>query len=473
MDTFGSGLQGDMCRHMYKHRLWSGINRLGLAVSGGSDSVALLLLMAPVCRKLGVECVVLHFNHGLRAEAASEEAFVRDLASRAGLPVVTGYARLADERPDGVSLEMAARQARMEFFRKQIAEQKLDAIATGHQADDLAEMVLLRLSRGAGSSGLSALRPESNLDGMRIIRPLLPFSNSALREWLAGQGQNWCDDQSNRDLHIQRNLVRHRVLPWLEENFDPALRDHLTQTATLLADDDIFLEDLAAQKLNEIDIGERMPGSQAAIWIGNLRQTPVVLMRRVLRQWLFANGYSEATGYDSIRGLCERVMEKRNGIVNLPGNLSLEIRGDMLLILTGQEIPLPVKLNLNGETVWGKWRIKASPDHGWRSCPGRVGDRQAVAWLSAKACASVFGLTVRSRMPGDYISPTGLRGTRKLQDVFTDAKLSIVERDQIPVVVAGSNKAVCLPGYRINADFAVESPDAPSIRLDFCYFGED
>jgi tRNA(Ile)-lysidine synthase len=137
---------------LLSRRLLRGVRRLGIAVSGGADSVALLHLLLPFCRAKKITPVVLHLNHGLREASAQEAVFVGMLAREAGAECVSGKREV--RVCGGVSLEMAAREARQSFYAECCAEARLDAVATGHNADDVAETLLLRLARGAGASGL-------------------------------------------------------------------------------------------------------------------------------------------------------------------------------------------------------------------------------------------------------------------------------------------------------------------------------
>ena len=209
--------------------------RIGLAVSGGADSTALAVLMAALRKTHGFRAVVLHVDHGLRPESASDALFVRRLARKLGLPFHGTRVRVVRRR--GESLEMAARRERLAFFARMTARLKLDAIATGHHADDVAETFLMRLARGAGADGLAGLKRISHVDGITFIRPLLDLRDADIRDFLRGQGIPWREDATNADTSILRNKVRHIVLPWLKANLDPRLTEHICKTAAILRGD--------------------------------------------------------------------------------------------------------------------------------------------------------------------------------------------------------------------------------------------
>ena len=197
--------------------------RIGLAVSGGSDSVALLFLMTKGGTKKNVarRFVVLHVDHGLRKESKEEYRFVRALAKRVGVPFKGLHAKVVREK--GESLEMAARRVRLEFFEKMTAKLGLDAMATGHHMDDVAETFLMKLRRAS----LSGIRATSTVGGVRFVRPLLGCRDAELRAYLEKYGESWREDASNDDVSIERNRIRHEVIPFLEKTLDRHLVEHL------------------------------------------------------------------------------------------------------------------------------------------------------------------------------------------------------------------------------------------------------
>lgn len=206
--------------------------RVGLAVSGGADSTALLVLMAELRASHGFEAVVLHVDHGLRKESAADAAFVEHLAGRFGLPFHALRTKVV--RKKGESIEMAARRVRLTFFAECMKRLNLDCIATGHKMEDVAETFLMRLARASGAEGLAGLKPVSFVDGIVFIRPLLDVHGSDLCAFLRSRGIAWREDATNADISIPRNRVRHVVLPFLEKNLDPKIVEHICRSARYL-----------------------------------------------------------------------------------------------------------------------------------------------------------------------------------------------------------------------------------------------
>ena len=208
--------------------------RIGLAVSGGSDSVALAFLLTKGGHKKNASTrfVVLHVDHGLRPESKEEYQFVKKLAARLGIPFKGIHAKVVKKRGD--SIEMAARRVRLAFFEKCMKGLKLDAIATGHHMDDLAETFLMRIRRTSGPEGLAGIREVSRVGDIRFVRPLLGCRDTELRAYLQKYGEEWREDASNDDTTIERNKIRHRIIPFLEEAYDPKVVEHIATVCRLL-----------------------------------------------------------------------------------------------------------------------------------------------------------------------------------------------------------------------------------------------
>ena len=206
--------------------------RIGLAVSGGADSVALAFLLTKAGKKKNAakRFVVLHVDHGLRKESKEEYNFVRDLAKRLGVPFKGVHAKVVKKK--GESIEMAARRVRLSFFAKCVKELDLDAIATGHHMDDVAETFLMKLKRAS----LCGIRETSSVGKIKFVRPLLGCRDRELKDYLVKFGEEWREDQSNDDTSIERNKVRHEIIPYLENMLDHKLVEHISKISSFLND---------------------------------------------------------------------------------------------------------------------------------------------------------------------------------------------------------------------------------------------
>ena len=197
--------------------------RIGLAVSGGADSVALAFLLTKGGKKRNAakRFVVLHVDHGLRKESKEEYRFVRALAKRLGVPFKGIHAKVV--RRSGESLEMAARRVRLDFFADCMEKLGLDAIATGHHMDDVAETFFMKLRRAS----LSGIRETSEVGKIRFVRPLLGCRDAELKDYLRKFDEEWREDASNDDVSIERNRVRHKLIPFIEEVLDAKIVEHV------------------------------------------------------------------------------------------------------------------------------------------------------------------------------------------------------------------------------------------------------
>ena len=463
-------LQAQVASFVEEKGLFRGVSRLGLAVSGGSDSISLLHLVAPLCREAGILPVVLNFDHAIPGEHSDvDAAFVRDEAAHLGIEF---YGEVADGivAGGGKSLEMAAREARQAFYRRAADRFALDAIATGHQANDVAETLLLRLLRGAGAAGLAGLKPRSVLPPMAphgskpliIIRPLLEIRREELREWLEKRGLGWCEDPSNTNEAIQRNEVRRSILPALSRRgcgLAETIRQ-LARSADILREEDDYLDGLAATWLASVG----GPGIVRAVSDIDglpiallLAEQPLAICRRVVRLWLMAHFGGVAAGFSSVESVLALT---DGGILTLPGGWRVKRKSGILVVMPEEAksaAPQELVLAVPGEDHWGRYTISASLGGPVERSRQRLGVWPAACTLSARLLAGK-ALSVRGRKPGDRMAPYGLEGTRKLQDIFTDAKLPEVERDAYPVIVCG-DEIVWLPGYRIATPYAVRDGD--------------
>ncbi len=253
-------------------------DRVCIAVSGGADSVALLRVLLERRTELGIVLSVAHFNHRLRGGASeADEAFVAELARQYDLEFFAGSGDVRDHAlTSKLSLEAAARNLRYRWFGWLAAQKKLEAIATGHTLDDQAETVLLKFLRGAGTRGLAGIYPEiavgvtprdpfqpaergaeapicqdrsSRVTGARIVRPLLEVTRAELEQYLVALGQAWREDESNLEQRFARNRVRHELLPLLEREYNPNIRQVLSDTAELARAEEEYWQTLVEREL--------------------------------------------------------------------------------------------------------------------------------------------------------------------------------------------------------------------------------
>ncbi len=461
---------GKVYNFVKKHKLLSPGQHVLAAVSGGADSVALLYILHELADSMQIKITVAHLNHGLRGkEADKDAAFVRQAAKKLRLPFVLGRADVAGEaRCNGVSLEMAGREARYKFLARTARKTGAGIIATAHTADDQAETLLLKLARGAGPRGLCGISKETFLHGIKIVRPLLGTDRNEIIDFLKRKHISWREDESNKDLMFLRNRVRHEILPLLEKKLNPAIRQTLLKTAEVLRDEDQWLEVLALDMLEDCR-------SDSGLVIERLKRLPVAGLRRVVRLWLVSAGVdSEQAGFDTIAGIAKLLTGKggakkmdagQGWIVSRHyGKLQVQKGNSKAPVC---DVPFRAVLKVPGETVLAKngFRIIVSKEKGLIKVRGtKPGALPAKASISASAVGRKK-IYVRSWKPGDRIKPFGMSGSKKIQDIFVDAKVPVEERSNIPIFEC-DGEIIWLPGYRVAQGWEVSDPADISLQID-------
>jgi tRNA(Ile)-lysidine synthase len=458
MSTQANGVAARMEATLTRHKLLRGVKRLGVAVSGGADSTALLRLLAPFCRERKIELVALHLDHGLRGAASAADArFVKKLAEKRSVRFLTSCAENLEI--SGKSLEMAAREARQQFFQQAAKAHKLDVIATGHTADDVAETLLLRLARGGGATGLAGLRPRHAVEGVTYIRPLLDCSHVELCAWLRKSRQPWREDASNGDEDIPRNFVRHQVLPWMEREWRADIRPRLAQSAAILRDEDALLDELARPVA-----ATRTPDE---LRIKKPERVSVALMRRVIRNWLMDVGHADATGWETVERLRAMMEQGTAWRMTLPGDVQASGKGGVVRLARAKKITKQQEtrvISIPGVVCVAGVRVAARRARGIVRTIGLVGALPSACTLDAAALRGRT-LVVRTRQSGDRIRPLGLNGSKSVQDLLVDAKVPQAQRDRLPLLVV-DDEIVWVPGYRVAQKFAVCGPRAASVRIE-------
>lgn len=252
--------------------------RLGVAVSGGSDSVALLLILRELSAALGLQLALVHLDHAWRRESGRDAAFVAGLARGFELPLHAERAAARESRAAG-NREQLGRRMRYAFFHRLIAAGALDVVATAHTADDQAETLLLRLLRGAAPAGLAGILPAR--DQGRIVRPLLGVRRLELQQWLERRHQPWRDDPTNLDLARRRNRVRLETLPQLARQFNPRLVERLAAMAEIARAEEALWAGALPSWFERTFTAS--PGGLAAPRHA-LAALPLALQRRLLRE---------------------------------------------------------------------------------------------------------------------------------------------------------------------------------------------
>jgi len=441
-------------RYTAGHSLWTPGMRIIAAVSGGSDSVALAFLLRDLAAAGDIVVAGLaHLNHRIRgADADADAAFCRALADRLGVPAIVGDADVPlQAKEHQVSIEVAGRFERQRFFREALESTQADRVAIAHTRDDQAETVLLRLTRGAGTSGLSAMAPRRD----HLVRPLLDLTRGELQEYLRGLNESWREDATNTDRAIPRNLIRHEVMPRLRE-INAQADAALARAAEILRGDEEFLDKLANAAF--IRSVEPHKGDETvAIVTGEFAKLPMALARRVARYALETANPARTYGLEEADELCRAITAGTGG--NVPG-LTLERFATKVVLVSRrvhqvhqvQPDAAEFKLDIPGmvEAPRGAWTVTAEG-------PMATPETLAASGTRVVVDASGIGsrLIVRYRRPGDRLHPLGAPGRKKVQDVLVDRKVPRDDRDTVPIVTTETGEIVWVAGQVLADRFRV------------------
>jgi tRNA(Ile)-lysidine synthase len=450
--------RADLCSRWIAEVRRSGLflpgERVGVAVSGGPDSVLLLNFMRRLASKLGLQLAVVHFNHHLRgAESESDEAFVRELSRHYGLEFIRGEADVQQAaKQERRNLEATARELRYRFFFSLIRRARLDKLATAHTANDQAETVLLRLLRGTGTRGLGGIYPS--LEG-KIIRPFLSLTRAEVESELKARKLEFRFDSTNRDLRRTRNRIRKELIPALEKEFNPEIVLLLKELADRARDDESFLEDQAREHARAWRVRE---GGEEKIPVKPLVEFPPAIARRVLRQMISAvRGNLRGISHAHIEALLRFAESAQSGkSLELPGGLAARKEFSWLVLGLrsaggeGAEFAYPVK-------VPGKVSV---PQLGLTFRFKIVGLEELGRAYNSLGMAGLDRLkltaepVLRSWKAGDRFRPPGSRKPLKVKELFRLHKVPLKQRKTWPVLECG-REIIWVRGFPASGSVAV------------------
>jgi tRNA(Ile)-lysidine synthase len=451
-------------------RLLAPGDRVGVAVSGGADSVALLRLLMNMRAKLGVNLLVVHFDHCLRgAESDADAEFVAALARDAGLPFVLDRQDVAiAAKRNKWNLEDAARRMRHAFFDRVVREGQASRIAVAHTADDQAETVLAHMIRGSGPTGLAGIYPKAG----SVVRPLLAVRREELRDYLRRHSLSWREDSTNLDVQRLRARVRAKLLPLLEREFSPGVVGRLAELARLSREEQEFWDALTEEQFQSlVRRGENRLAIRSSSLIAPMdlpsamplpsesRQNLPKLPMRALAERLIRRLYQEVHG--TRRGLAARHVDQVIRLAAVSGS--------------GRRADLPGGVIVEktfGELVFSR-RVKTLPAH---DAAGRDSISSAYSYpvkLPHRGCATVsvpelhrrfrlkvidwtfmeretrggcsaldadrlrMPLILRNWRPGDAYRPLGRRHTHKLKHMFAEGRIPACDRPGWPILESG------------------------------------
>ena len=497
--------------------------RVGVGVSGGADSVALLMLLLELREKLGIVLSVAHLNHKLRAKASdADERFVAKLAAKHGLTFHGESVDVAARaKRDKANLEDTGRRTRHEFFARLVAEGKVDRVAVAHTADDQAETVLAHIMRGTGLAGLGGIHPETEC----VVRPLLGVRRAELRAYLRARKQKWREDVTNLDTTRMRAGIRKKLLPLLEKEFQSGVVEHLASLAEFAREDEEFLELLARERCEAL---ARKTGDETRIGVAGLvrplgkgdfdtagtestekkekkkdraertreeanneqrKEKYAALTKRMLRRLIEER--KRGTGQITAQHIAAVMDLARHGesgkLVQLPGGVDVRREREELVFCTNSS-----RFGRRNGGKRGAGKVGGTEKSPGKEYEHKIDFRNREAVLRVPEAGCVIRLTVidwptnrgetrdsgavldrdRVRLPlvlrnwrfGDRLQPAGHQKAHKLKRLLNEKRVSRWERDGWPVLTSGG-VLIWARGFPVAAGFAAKEGTRTGILI--------
>jgi len=417
-----------------------------VGVSGGPDSVALLHILNRLKHEWDIKLVALTVDHQLRGPISTADAdFVEKLCREWEIPFERGIVDVKTYKKErGIGTQVAARELRYRFFHTQMEKHQAQYLALGHHADDQAETMLMQFVRSADPSALAGMPVKRPFAKGFLIRPLLGLSKDALVSYCKSIEVMPRIDASNEETDYTRNYFRKHVIPLLKQK-NPNILLTLQRLSEGLRDDELYLREAAEKQFNQIvEIDEKL--THAAFDIAVFKSCPIALQRRMyhlILNYLYNNLPDKLSHVHQKQFFSLISSEKSNQSIDFPEGLQL------------------VKTYERAAFVFRHNTGVAPYDYALK-VPGMVelpdGGRVEALYADQPStdtyiCSIVTGtvelpLTVRTRRDGDRMTWQGLKGTRKLKDIFIDEKIPRADRETWPVIVAASGEILWLPGLR-------------------------
>ncbi|MCP4231582.1 MAG: tRNA lysidine(34) synthetase TilS [bacterium] len=428
----------------------AGGGKIICAVSGGPDSVAMLLMLREEL-PVDFELALAHFDHRIREGSGGDADWVRDLAAKLGVPCYVGE----DDVPERsgilhLNMEETARDSRRDFLRRLARDVGAVRIALGHNRDDRAATVLMHLIRGAGEAGLGGMAEDGGL----FWRPVMGYRKSELVEYLTDNSQDYLLDCSNDDLSLTRNRIEQVVLPELRE-INPGILSNILAASEIVKEQYEYIEEFA-----DSEYGKLIKTSGGGIFIEEAFSLPDVVFKTLLRKGYSAVDPSnklQAAHYAAVLRLDDKE------ITNLPGRITAK-RDGLSLYLAPVKLPKLAFWRAEVPGVGKRYildigiRVTLSEDTAPADLPGQ---RANVAWFRKGTIAG--SIIIRSRRPGDYFYPSGGNGKRKLKKYLIDERIPRELRSDIPIVES-NGRIIWVVGHRI-AEGVVAAPGEEAFRI--------
>lgn len=440
-----------MSEFISERQLFTNKDKIGVALSGGADSVALVSCM----KKAGYDVTALHVEHGIRGEESLRDMrFVEQLCRQLDVALYVKRIDVPSIKRQGESIESAARRARYDYFTCMSEELGLKYIAVAHHIEDASETFILNLLRGSGLRGLSAMSEKREPN---IVRPLLFATRQDIEDYLAEENLQYMTDSTNADTDYTRNYIRKEIIPGLL-HINPAAHNTILRTSRLIAQEDEVLEELARKEYIKISHKEKYGVSMDAAALAKMNKA---IARRVIRMACADVHGLKDVELSHIEAIYELARDGRTGRkFELKGRFfaqtvynDLKIRTKDYIINNHDDTPLK-----SGETKLPKGRVI------WNSTQAfcKMFPESLIQYVDGD---ELLGAVIRNRRQGDVFTPFG-GGEKKLKDWFIDKKIPREERDEL-LLIAKESRILWVIGKAISQQIAVVENTRNLTRIEF------
>ncbi|MCB0408713.1 MAG: tRNA lysidine(34) synthetase TilS [Flavobacteriales bacterium] len=416
-----------------KNELFNPSDKILLAVSGGKDSMVMLHLFNSENLNFGVA----HCNFNLRgSESDADEELVKSVCEKLNIPFYSNsFDTQKHAQEKGISIQMAAREMRYQWFQELSTEFNYQYIATAHHKNDVAETMLINLTNGTGLAGLHGIRNKSG----KIIRPLLDFTREEIEAYVLQNKVVYREDQSNADNKYTRNSIRLDVIPLLEQ-INPNLIESLNKTANYLAQAELILEEKVSEELNRCSVRN---GNKIYFDIGKIKE--LTALETQLYYFFKPYGFNAA----DIENIISSLNEQSGKIFYSKSHQLIKDR-DYLIIhkKNKEEQEILVFNNMEELEDYGKWEVKK-----YEYTP-QFTIRKSNSFANLDADKIEFPLTLRYWKEGDVFQPLGMNGNKKVSDFFIDQKVDVLTKRTIKIL-AQNNQIIWIEGFRIDEQFKI------------------
>jgi tRNA(Ile)-lysidine synthase len=416
--------------------------KIGVACSGGADSVSALLLIFAAYPKLRKRIRVLHFNHRLRQEASDlDESFVRSISSQLNLKFISERSQGSQKIDEG-----SLRDQRLKFFEEITHAEGLKFIIQGHHLNDVTESLLWRIPRGVSVDGLISPSPVSQVGTIRFLRPLLTLTKASILDGMGKCNIAWREDASNSRHDYLRNRIRLSVLPEWEATCDRDLLAGVQKTIQNLRGESIALQ-YHAQQVFEICLE-----ADDSFNLAKLQPYPNATKIRVIRLWLALFDKEDETLAEKAQLLLDKIQEGNSFKLQICIDTYIQALNDILFLEKPQKtrsipfcaVPLTGKLFFNGQFSSSARSLKYSSTLHQKITNKEV-DPQFEAYIASEQ--AMQGIFVRSRREGDLFQPLGTAGKKKLSDRMIDRKWSEIKKTETPIFLNHKGEILWVPGF--------------------------